>query len=157
MDKLLLTPVRNDLSREWEYELVQDVEIPFQDQKIIVPKYFSYDGASIPAFAWQAIYSQFNPIVMGPALVHDWLYSNHQIKRGEADKLFRDLLAANRVPEIKLRLIYDAVDKAGGAFWPNSKSDLKYLVSLYRRLRDEGFDVKKYKFASEVVEKAGGG
>lgn len=152
---ITLMPKRNESSREWEYELVQDFEITYRNETIIVPKYFSYDGATIPTFAWQAIYSPFHPIVMEPALVHDWLYSNHQVSRSDTDKLFRKLLENNRVPEIKVRAMYHAVDLAGEAYWENSKSDIKYLASLYRKLRDEGVDVDKYKFPPEVIEAVG--
>lgn len=155
MNKVILMPTRNEISREWEYELVQDFEIMYRDETITVPKYFSYDGASIPAVAWQATYSPFDPVVMGPALVHDWLYSNHQVSRSDADKLFRKLLESNRVPKPKVRAMYYAVDLAGGAYWENSKDDIKYLVSLYKKLRDEGVDVDKYKFPPEVIEAAG--
>ncbi len=43
------------------------------EYRFIIEKGFEYDGASIPAWAWRATYSPFNPIVMTAALMHDHL------------------------------------------------------------------------------------
>jgi len=83
-----LQPVYNEISKNLEYQSVKDYQIIFKKNTIIVPIFFSYDGATIPPMFWQSIYSNFDPIVMTPALIHDWLYSNHQINRDETDKLY---------------------------------------------------------------------
>jgi hypothetical protein len=152
MVAIKLVPSRNEFSQAWEYELLEDIEIEFRGQHIVVPRHFSYDGASVPWVAWQAIYTPFDPIVMGPALAHDWLYANHQLDRELADKLLKVLLRENGVPEYKVAIIFRAVDLFGEAAWENSDYDLGYLRWLYRRLQDEGADVARYRFPPEVVE-----
>lgn len=150
MAEIQLCPMKNDFSKMWEYELIEDFKIDYQGAMIVVPKYFSYDGASIPSFGWQAIYTPFDPIVMLPALVHDWLYTNHQIQRDQADKLFRKLLKDNGVPPPKVETMYRAVQFFGAAAWDNSSDDIKYLRWLKKKLIDNGIDVSPYQFPPEV-------
>jgi len=57
---------------------------------------------TIPSLGWQAVYTPFDPIVMPPALVHDWLYSNHQVSKEDADTILRQLLKGNGVPSLKV-------------------------------------------------------
>ena len=150
MAELTLFPRKNDFSRVWEYELLGDYKIEYQGAAIVVPRYFSYDGASIPSFGWQVIYTPFDPIVMLPALVHDWLYSNHQVDRDRADKLFRKLLKDNGVPSPKVETMYRAVQFFGVAAWENSPDDIRYLRWLKKKLTDDGLDVSPYQFPPEV-------
>jgi hypothetical protein len=146
-----LSPRKNEFSRAWEYELLEDFRVEFQGEIIVVPKYFSYDGASIPSIGWQAIYTPFDPIVMVPALVHDWVYSNHQlVDRGLADTLLKRLLKNNGVPQYKVVTIHRAVNFFGGAAWENTPDDLKYLRWLKKKLTDNGVDVEPYRFPDEV-------
>lgn len=147
-----LAPRRNEYSKSWEYDVLEDVAYDFQGTTIVVPQFFSYDGASIPSLAWQTIYTPFDPIVMAPALVHDWLYSNQQVDRDDADKVLRKLLKDNGVPSIKVDLIYRAVQFFGGAAWENTSEDLKYLRWLRQKLLNAGVNVDKYHFPSEVLK-----
>jgi hypothetical protein len=124
--------------------------LQYKGETIVVPKYFSYDGATIPSFAWQVVYTPFDPIVMTPALVHDWLYSNHQVDKSAADKLLKKLLTDNGAPTGKIETIYRAVEFFGDAAWKNSSDDLKYLRWLRKKLIDDGIDVSKYHFPSEL-------
>jgi hypothetical protein len=141
----------NDFSHIWEYELIEDFEFPYDEEElIVVPKYFSYDGASIPSFAWIAIYTPFDPIVMLPALIHDWLYGTHQVEREDADRALLSLLLSNGVPHAKADAIYRAVRYFGGAAWENTEDDLNYFRWLRQRLIDEGIDVAKYHFPPEL-------
>ena len=55
-----LTPVPD----QNKYELSRDYEIEVMGVDIVVPKFFRYDGASIPAPAWQFTFSPFHPDVM---------------------------------------------------------------------------------------------
>jgi hypothetical protein len=154
MTQFRLSPVRNVVTGEWEYELLDDHAVDFDDAHIVVPRYFSYDGASIPAFAWRLVYTPFDPKVMRAALVHDWLYSNHQVRRKVADKAFRHLLRQSGVPDDKARVMYEAVRLAGDAYWDNDSGDIEYLKALYVRLRGEGAPLDDYQFAPEVIAAA---
>lgn len=64
-------PTLRPFSKEEMYEVTRDYLVEIMDMEIIVPKLFRYDGASVPAIAWQLIHTPFNPLVMAPALVHD--------------------------------------------------------------------------------------
>ena len=145
-----VAPRKNTFSKVWEYELLEDVELEYHGETIVVPRYFSYDGASIPSLAWQAVYTPFDPIVMTPALIHDWLYANHQVEKTDADCVLRKLLRENGVPLVKAELIYRGVEFFGAAAWENSSDDLKYLRWLRKKLVDDGVDVSKYHFPAEL-------
>ncbi len=145
-----VSPRKNAYSKIWEYELLEDLEFEFGSETIIVPRYYSYDGATIPSLAWQSIYTPFDPIVMTPALVHDWLYANHQLEKVDADSVFRKLLCDNGVPAVKADLMYRGVEFFGAAAWENGDGDLKYLRWLRKKLLDDGASVKKYKFPEEL-------
>jgi hypothetical protein len=140
-----LIPTQRD-DGVWEYQLVEDYAFQVAGQDIAVPPGFGYDGATIPSIAWQAIYSPFDPVVMGPALVHDWLYHAHgNITREQADLELRDLLIGNGVPENKAQVIYAAVRVFGEHYWLNTPADLAYLKTLYHRLAASPH-VQKYRF-----------
>jgi hypothetical protein len=103
-------------------------------RSVKVPPGFSFDGATIPWPLWRRYYSPFDPVVMTPALVHDWLYCSHEMSRSEADDWFRDLLIGSGVPTYKAWLMWTAVDRMGGRYWPNTDPDLAYLRGLRDRL-----------------------
>ena len=145
-----VAPRKNAYSEVWEYELLEDVEIEYEGETIIVPRYFSYDGATIPSLAWHTIYTPFDPIVMTPALIHDWLYANHQVSKNAADHVFRNLLCENGVPPPKAELMYTGVKLFGEPAWRNSPDDIGYLRWLRDKLVNEGIDVGKYRFPPEV-------
>ena len=124
-----------------EYMLIDDY--PFD--KILIPAYFLYDGASIPWFAWVAIYTPFHPDVMAASLVHDWLYVSHQCSRKEADQIFYSILILNGVNKTKAKLMYRALRVGGGPAWEMSDKDNKKLKLLYPMIyKSANFD--KYCF-----------
>lgn len=134
MNQPILTVSKNR-ENTWEYELREDFEIEAGRQQIIVPKGYSYDGATIPSVAWQALYTPFDPIIIIPSLIHDWLYSNHQVSRLEADDIFKDLLLKNGVPSDKTRIVHIAVRLLGEEYWQNTADELEYLRQLYSRIK----------------------
>ena len=132
------------------YEVVRDFEPDGLAHEIVVPKDFHYDGASIPAAAWQLTYTPFHPDVMAAALVHDWLYYNHQVDQETADDLFFDILRANGVGMFKAGTMWIAVRNFGAAFWANDAADLQFLVSLCAALRGRP-NFSKYHFPTDVT------
>ena len=143
---LVLKP---DHSREL-YELTQNFNVQVRGEEIWIPSGFKYDGASIPSAVWQAIYTPFNPMVMVPAVVHDWLYYNHQVRRKKADKILRDLLRRNEAPTAKVWAIYQAVRSFGKPYWNNNNRDIKFLKSLYKKHELDN-EVDKFKFPDAVI------
>jgi hypothetical protein len=145
-----LAPALNGFNNTWEYELLDDVGTTVAGQPIVVPRMFSYDGATIPSLAWKLIYTPFDPIVMAPALVHDWLYSNHQVSKEDADTALKNLLMQNGVPGDKASIIHKAVAWFGNEAWENKPNDIAYLKWLCAKLKAAGVDTRPYKFPPDT-------
>ena len=117
MESLVLRPVlKPDTTKLAEaYEVTHDVKRTICGVTIHVPKFFQYDGASIPAVAWQIIGTPFNPRFMIASVFHDWLYHTHQVPRAAADKLHYDLLMEDGVARWKASAMNYAVRQLGGS------------------------------------------
>lgn len=142
-------PILKPLPTEERYKLMEEFHVCVQGVNIYVPKYFVFDGASIPAAAWQMIFTPFHPQVMGPALVHDWLYHNHQTSREQADEIFNELLLANGVDSLKAFAIFQAVRVGGEEAWKIGAAELAQLMRLHKQCSASG-DMSKYCFPEEV-------
>ena len=143
-------PRLKPVPRKELYLLLEDYFIISRQHEILVPALFRYDGASIPPFAWHATYTPFHPHVMAPALVHDWLYVNHQIRREEADLVFMDLLVRNGVNEKMAWVMYQAVDFGGGEHW-NYSSDDKYELNRLFKMCKWRKNLHEYNFPMTVI------
>ena len=143
--KLIISPVNQPDSNKLDtaYELREDFRIVYKGNYLRVPKFFQFDGASIPRFAHSIIGTPFNPLFMEAAVVHDWLYHTHQISKKEADKLFYELLIKNGISKIKAKTMHKAVAWFGSSYWKNDKEDLKYLERLRTKLK-ENYKVPKF-------------
>lgn len=146
MQNLILLPVvKPDMNKlEDAYEVAEDVATEREDVTIKVPKFFQFDGASIPPLAWQIIGSPFHPRFMTAAVFHDWLYHTHQIDREASDELFYELLIASGVRKTKAVLMKGAVESFGGWYWDNDKDDRAYLKRLAERIDKDGRDPANY-------------
>ena len=144
---LIITP---DPKREL-YELTEDFHVSVFGEDIWVPSGFRYDGASIPPAAWQVIHTPFNPMVMVPAVAHDWIYYNHQVGKDKADEILQVLLEENGVSSTKSWIIFQAVQVAGGPYWENDDDDKIFLKALYEKHKDDD-DVDKFNFPDFVME-----
>lgn len=91
-----------------------------------VPEGFRFDLASIPRPLWWII-APFELSLVAP-LGHDYLYKNggkftsvegrdHEISRRAADKLFRNLMEKEGVPDWRVKSAYRAVRWFGGGSW----------------------------------------
>lgn len=146
MERLLLLPVtKPDLNKlEEAYEVAGDLATKAAGDLIRVPKFFQYDGASIPPAAWQTIGTPFQPRFMAAAVFHDWLYHTHQIGKDDTDELFYDLLVASGVNKVKASLMLAAVETFGNWYWDNDSDDLAYLKRLAARIKKDGRDPSTY-------------
>lgn len=142
MAGLTLTPVRTPDSNKLRhaFEVSQDFSVQVSGGTVFVPEAFQFDGASIPAFAWQIIGSPFHPRFLTAAVIHDWLYHTHtidrtKIKREHADRIFHELLNIDEVNSIKAWLMWKAVRLFGTSYWENDADDLAYLDRLKARIR----------------------
>jgi hypothetical protein len=113
------------------------------DQTIIVPRYFIFDGASIPRIAWSLIYSPFHPDVVAAALIHDYDYFVHPVGKKLADKRFLEYLIVNGANTRKSHEMYWAVRLFGGSAWDHQ--DPERLMKLIGMLQGDGeTDLTKY-------------
>lgn len=127
MQQLTVVP----LGYEDRYIVLDDYQVVYGNLRIVVPNYFRFDGASIPSIGWQLTYTPFHPKVLVAACVHDWLYTNHQVGRAMADKIFYDLLIMNGANAIKAKLMYCAVRIFGGSHWGYTDKEIRRLEELY--------------------------
>ncbi|MDD1795441.1 DUF1353 domain-containing protein [Enterovibrio sp. ZSDZ42] len=134
-----------------KYELTKDFGITVNGVNILVPQYFRYDGATIPSAAWQITFTPFHPDIMMPALVHDWLFYNHQVSRKEADSILYTLLCQNGVDNLRANMIWSAVRAGGRFFWDNDEDDKAYLRTLYELVKNKK-NVSKYCFPKEIID-----
>lgn len=133
-----------------KYELEKDFSIAVKDITIVVPQYFEYDGASIPKIAWPFTFSPFAPDVMVPALVHDWLYYNHQTSRQLADEIFGILLASNGVANGKVNTMQKGAENFGKKHWALQEGEKQYLKELYAKVKNSP-NVEAYQFPPEIT------
>lgn len=136
--------------KKQEYYLLRDFNIKILNEEIVVPQFYSFDGASIPAVAWTITYTPFHPHVMVCALVHDFLYANHQVTKDVADKIFHQLLLDNGVGSKTAYLMYIAVKFGGGSAYKNNEKDIEYLKELYHQTLARTDDIEKYKFPKDI-------
>jgi len=113
-----------------------DFEVESRGHKIVVPGFFLIDGASIPSMLWAICYHPFDTRVIAAAIVHDWLYWNHQVSKKEADLIFLDIMLQNGADETKARLMYHAVSLFGEQYWPLSEEEKPLLQLLYIMVKD---------------------
>lgn len=94
------------------------------DQRIVVPKGFVTDFASIPQPLWafgltpQGTYSR-------AALIHDFLYWSQGCTRKQADRLLVIAMKESNVGKVDEFVIYQGVDKGGASSWTNNKKERK--------------------------------
>jgi hypothetical protein len=152
---MIKQPSLTPIPHENKYELARDYEIQAEGVEIVVPRHFRYDGASIPGPAWQLTYTPFHPDVMVPALIHDWMYYNHQEDREVADDVFYRLLKDNGVSNLMANVMWGAVRTGGGLFWDNDEEDEEFLLKLCKKVRERpNFD--RYKFPPEITHSCNG-
>ena len=81
--------------------------------KFIIPKDYCYDGATIPRLFWRVIGSNTDNSFLIAALIHDVLCENHKYidnDRELSSRVFKALLIASGVSEIKAGIMFSAVD-----------------------------------------------
>ena len=146
MPDLILEPVLEPDPNKMEeaYEVVEDIQTKKGDAVIKVPKFFQFDGASIPSPAWQLVGTPFTPRLMKASVFHDWTYHTHQIKKSDADDLFYDLLIRDGVGKTRAWLMYEAVSSFGASYWDNDEDDKAYIKRLTARIKKDGRDPAQY-------------
>lgn len=120
------------------YQLVEDYEIDLTPygyhSRLLIPKGFIYDGASVPRWWWSISGLSRDGIHRAAALVHDYIYELKgdvpatpmplksfprivKFKRKAADQIFRDMLKDVAVADHRVWLAYVGVRAFGGLYW----------------------------------------
>ena len=127
-----------ELFEEWTYTWEKDGVT----RRLVLPKGFRYDGASVPRFLWSVIGLRPDGLIRAAALVHDFLYfyggkvpsGSYQIlndndewdnleseediwTRKNSDRIFVRLMREFGVSKIKRRLAYYGVRSFGWRFF----------------------------------------
>lgn len=99
---------------------------------------FLFDGASIPRH-FQDIIPPWG-LYSGAALCHDALYTSHPegVTREDADRVFRELMIRDGVPEFQARMMWFAVREFGQAAWDSPEEPAQAaLVSVTSFAQEE--------------------
>jgi len=109
-----LVPVRAGIMRTAS-------EVAFRDSvtraTYVVPAGWATDGASIPWWIISltgGIIDRWDPRTLRSAIVHDWMYSTHELTWRESNALFYRSLRAEDWPDELARLYRRAVDSVFG-------------------------------------------
>ena len=81
--------------------------------KFEIPKYYCFDGASVPRFFWRVIGSNTDNKFLIAALIHDYLCENHHLINNDrkfSTQVFNALLEASEVHPIKRFCMKNSVD-----------------------------------------------
>jgi hypothetical protein len=137
---LLLRPIlKPDSAKLSEaYEVAADVFRSIANTTIRIPKFFQYDGSSLPMPAWPVFGTPFSPHLMGASVFHDWLYHTHTVAKRTADNLFYEMLLEDGVDPTKAWAMKTAVSDFGDQSWHNDDRDWAYLEHLTQRIVDDG-------------------
>ena len=117
------TPVKHDVVfkkdtcikpyQDYTYKLCEPVEVRIDGEKIIIPRQFITDLASVPRPFWTFI-SPNQSNLIAPAILHDYLYSCHKdYDRIDVDEIFYNALVENNVSTFRSYLFYVGVRMFG--------------------------------------------
>lgn len=119
----VITPIMTKLERQsvmrYPFVCKKPLKVLIYDHKkfkqydFIIRENYCWDGASIPRMFWRLIGANTAAEFLIPSLVHDVLCENHGYidnDRELSSKVFRALLIASGVGEVKANIMYSAVD-----------------------------------------------
>ncbi|MDD3118016.1 MAG: DUF1353 domain-containing protein [Victivallales bacterium] len=98
---------------------VDGLKISWRGRQMYVPCGFQSDGVSVPRFFWRLVFPPGDQKALRAGLAHDYVYRRHPYKwtKADADRMFRDLLRADGVPNWRAQLAYLGVHWFGGGAW----------------------------------------
>ena len=86
------------------------------NERIVVPKGFVTDFASIPQALWSSGLSPYGRYSRA-AIVHDYLYWSQGCTRAQADRLLLIAMKESNVSAFNELIVYKGVDKGGKKAW----------------------------------------
>ena len=118
-----------DIGGNWEkFTLYEDIPFEVGRYCFVVPIGFVSDGASIPPYVRWLIPKHGR--YTNAAILHDWLYTTHQLDRQIADELMIEQMCMDGVWWWRRRLMYPAVRLRGKESWHRfGIQDMLYRVA----------------------------
>lgn len=109
------------LAPEWvvAQDFFYEVDGPGSGEKIVVPRGFEFDGATVPV-PLTLLVPQTHSAYLAAAALHDFLYSRHgprHLSRKRADRIFRDAMIVCGLNWLWAGLMWRAVRAGGWANW----------------------------------------
>lgn len=115
LNRCLLRQASNRDDGQWILEEALLYRSDLLNRMIVVPHGFQTDLSSVPRLP--VVYWLTGNTSISAAVVHDWLYSSHEVDRKTADAILREASAATGVPAWRRFLMFGAVRLFGGAYW----------------------------------------
>lgn len=112
----------NGLSVPNEWVVDQPLITLRNDDKIIVPRGYITDLASIPR-VFRNVFNVNGPL-RAPAVLHDWLYSSQRFTRAQSDAIFLEAMEARGIGKAERYAVYAAVRGFGWAYWNKREKTL---------------------------------
>lgn len=125
IDEVFPKPLKGEYVNKGMWKLLEPFEYNNPPFKIVIPKGFVSDGASIPKVFWSIIGSPWSGRYARAALPHDYLYYTQAISRKKADLEFYRAMKVLRVSFVKRWTMYHAVRTFAWMTWKNHKKRLE--------------------------------
>ncbi len=104
----------------YSYTTCEPMKVKIDGKKLIVPKNFQTDLASIPRLLWPIFAPQYSGFV-APAILHDYLYRcNRAANRLYADEVLYSALITEDVTAFTASKFYMAVRLFGGSHYEHN-------------------------------------
>lgn len=137
--------------------LIDDFKLKVGGKWIVVPKDFTFDGASIPQAFWSIVGSPFQQ-ALEAGTIHDWIYFIGNPSKQEADGLFYTILRMYGMGWFKAQLFYSAVHWFGDDAWnehrKHDKIDRKLSLWLESQRLAKIAEVDEYYTTRKAVDSA---
>ena len=93
--------------------------IKWNGERLLVPRGFESDGASVPRLFWRLVFPTIDPQALRAAIAHDYIYRTQPEgwEKEDADEMFYDLLIEDGVPKWRAWIAYQAVRLCGWCAW----------------------------------------
>lgn len=94
---------KSDQKYDW-FEVIEDCHFEHENVKLVIPKGYTTDFASVPQLLWWLIPAHGNAAM--PAIIHDYTCEYGILPRWQCDKIFLQLLKKANISTWQYSLMY---------------------------------------------------